>query len=57
MVLLWAVAKAFSIWAYVLRPGEYSDTYYYFLQIEKANRSAAASRRSFPSTPPRPPGC
>ena len=51
MVLLWAVAKAFSIWAYVLRPGEYSDTYYYFLQIEKAKQIGGSLATIFPEYP------
>ncbi len=36
VVLAWAGFKALSAWWWVLRPGEFSDTYYYFLAAEHA---------------------
>lgn len=35
----------------MLRPGEYSDTYYYFLQIEKAKQIGGSLATIFPEYP------
>ncbi|MBK8464171.1 MAG: hypothetical protein IPL36_14495 [Nigerium sp.] len=34
---LWVVMKLVTVWAWVIGPGEYGDTYYYFLEAQKAS--------------------
>lgn len=51
LVLLWAVVKLISIYAFVTRPNEYSDTYYYFLQCQKAAESGGGLAAMVPEYP------
>lgn len=41
LLLVWAVAKLAALYATVVRPNEYSDTYYYFLQAQKGAETGA----------------
>ncbi len=34
---LWVVMKLVTVWAWVIVPGEYGDTYYYFLEAQRAS--------------------
>lgn len=51
VVLGWAVAKAVSIWGWVVLPAEYSDTFYYFQWAERAHQGGgvAAALREYPT--------
>ena len=43
VAVAWLGAKALSCWWWVFRTGEYSDTYYYFLEAREAVATLAAS--------------
>lgn len=43
---LWGTVKAFAVWFNVFRLNEYSDTYYFFLQCEKAAQHAGLATMS-----------
>ncbi|WP_040159092.1 glycosyltransferase family 87 protein [Nigerium massiliense] len=51
LAALWAVVKAFSVWFFVFRTDEYSDTYYFFLQVEKMHETGGGVSAIFPEYP------
>lgn len=51
LLLVWAVAKLAALYAHVFAPGEYSDTYYYFLQAEKIATTGSSLAAMVPEYP------
>ncbi|MFP5416337.1 MAG: glycosyltransferase 87 family protein [Actinomycetes bacterium] len=51
VVVLWGAMKLLSIWAWVVMPGEYGDTYYYFLSAQSAATGGgiATAMREYPT--------
>lgn len=51
VAVAWLALKMVSIWAWVILPGEYGDTYYYFLTAEAAFRDGTGIRTAFTEYP------
>ena len=39
LVVVWGAAKLLSVWAWVVVPAQYGDTYYYFLTAQELART------------------